>query len=249
MYEQLCKTILQQHFEVKTTHQFLTEKQIDIPTCILRHDVDRQPETALAMAQLEHRLGIRSSYYFRFVKGVYSPKIIKAIYDLGHEIGYHYETLSKCRGNHDEAIFLFQKELDKFRSLCPITTISMHGRPFSPYDNRTLWEKSNFEDFGIIGECYLSIDYLNVAYFSDTGRTWNPHRYNIRDQVEQNQLPTLESTNNLISFLSNSQLKSICILTHPNRWTTSKKGWFFSATSDFIINQLKRILLLIRAHS
>lgn len=201
------------------------------------------------MATLEHSLGINASYYFRFIKGVYNPEIIKKIHAMGHEIGYHYETLSKCRGNYDKAIALFQEELATFRTLCPITTISMHGRPLSPYDNRTLWEKSNFKDFGIIGECYLSINYQNVTYFSDTGRTWNPHRYNIRDKVKQNQVPTLESTDDLISFLSNSQLKNICILTHPNRWTTSKKGWFFSATSDFIINQVKRILLLIRAYS
>ncbi|MCD6533980.1 MAG: hypothetical protein J7L25_07890 [Deltaproteobacteria bacterium] len=248
MYEQLCKTILQKPVAIRTIHQYLTEKQEDTPTCILRHDVDRQPLTALNMATLEHSLGIKASYYFRFIKGVYIPDIIKAIHAMGHEIGYHYETLSKCRGNHEKAIALFQEELTTFRSLCPIATISMHGRPFSPHDNRNLWQKKDFREFGLAGECYLSIDYRKVTYLSDTGRTWNPHRYNIRDQVKQDVdlQPNLESTNDLISFLDRGHYRDTCILTHPNRWASSKGAWLYSASSDFIINQGKRVILALR---
>ena len=247
VYEQLCKTILQQPVAIQTIHQYLTEKQGDTPVFIFRHDVDRQPLTALNMAVLEHQLGIKASYYFRFTKGVYKPKIISQIYNMGHEIGYHYETLSKCRGNHERAISLFQEELSEFRSLCPISTISMHGRPFSPYDNRTLWQKKDFREFDLVGECYLSIDYQKITYLSDTGRTWNPSRYNIRDQVKQDVkiLPSLEDTNDLISFLARGYNRNTCILTHPNRWASSKGAWFYSAISDFIINQGKRVILTI----
>ena len=123
----------------------------------------------------------------------------------------------------------------------------MHGRPFSPHDNRRLWEKSNFEDFGILGECYLSINYQKLTYFSDTGRTWDPHRYNLRDKVSQNQLPAIDRTDDLIAFLTSNQLNHICILTHPNRWPASTAGWMLSAFSDFIINRGKKILIASRS--
>ncbi|MBN2332047.1 MAG: hypothetical protein JXO49_09200 [Deltaproteobacteria bacterium] len=246
MYEQLCQTVLDHHFVIKTIHEAVNKTQRNSPALIFRHDVDRQPHTALNMAKLEHRLGIKASYYFRFVQGVYIPEIIKEIHAMGHEIGYHYETLSKCNGDYDRAILLFQKELAEFRSLCPVTTISMHGRPLSPYDNRTLWQRYDFKTFGIAGECYLSLDYQAITYLSDTGRTWNPHRYNVRDRVDQAPLPPLESTSDLISYLSGEHHRDICILTHPNRWTTTKSEWLFSACSDFLINQGKRIIISLR---
>ena len=64
------------------------------PCIILRHDVDRRPEYSLRFAEMQHALGICSSYYFRIVAASFSPNIIERIAALGHEIGYHYENLS-----------------------------------------------------------------------------------------------------------------------------------------------------------
>src|SRR5919201_4435704 len=36
------------------------------PTLILRHDVDQHPRSALRMAAIETKLGLRSSWYFRW---------------------------------------------------------------------------------------------------------------------------------------------------------------------------------------
>ena len=67
---------------------------------ILRHDVDRSPQNALIFAQKEQQYGIRSTYYFRATKNSFREDIIKQIYELGHEIGYHYEDLSNAQGNY-----------------------------------------------------------------------------------------------------------------------------------------------------
>jgi hypothetical protein len=67
---------------------------------VLRHDVDKLPKNALRMADLENRLGVKASYYFRTVKEAYDENIIRQIADMGHEIGYHYENFSLCRGNY-----------------------------------------------------------------------------------------------------------------------------------------------------
>ena len=60
---------------------------------ILRHDVDARPQNSLRLARLEHTLGIRGTYYFR-IPHTFQPSIIQEIASLGHEIGYHYETLA-----------------------------------------------------------------------------------------------------------------------------------------------------------
>ena len=31
----------------------------------IRHDIDRKPERALKMAEIEHDFGVKSTYYFR----------------------------------------------------------------------------------------------------------------------------------------------------------------------------------------
>lgn len=60
---------------------------------ILRHDVDLKPQNSLATAKIEHELDIKGSYYFRMVPESFNVDIIKEIARLGHEIGYHYETM------------------------------------------------------------------------------------------------------------------------------------------------------------
>ena len=62
---------------------------------ILRHDVDNRSQISLSTARLEQKLGISGTYYFRMVPGSYDEVVIWEISSLGHEIGYHYETLSQ----------------------------------------------------------------------------------------------------------------------------------------------------------
>ncbi|GAJ01979.1 unnamed protein product, partial [marine sediment metagenome] len=94
-YEELLQTL--EDFRIFTVLSYLEERPKS-NFVILRHDVDRKPLNALRMAELENRRGIKSTYYFRSVKGVFNPKIIRKIHGLGHEVGYHYETLSKTKG-------------------------------------------------------------------------------------------------------------------------------------------------------
>ena len=93
MYESLLKLLLNKGYAIRTFEQYLSDNKIN-KFVILRHDVDKKPENALIMAQLENQFGIKASYYFRIVKHSNDPKIIESIAELGHEIGYHYEDLN-----------------------------------------------------------------------------------------------------------------------------------------------------------
>lgn len=77
----------------KNTRENADERITIAKRVILRHDVDARPHNALNIAQLEHSLGIKGSYYFRMVPECFDTEIIRRIASMGHEIGYHYETL------------------------------------------------------------------------------------------------------------------------------------------------------------
>ena len=78
---------------------------------ILRHDVDKRPQNSLRTAQLQHKLGVKGTYYFRAVPESFDVDVIKRIAALGHEIGYHYEDLTICKGDYEKAIIHFEKWL------------------------------------------------------------------------------------------------------------------------------------------
>jgi len=248
-YLQLCRCILDFHYRVLTVADFCTEKDRlgGQPVVILRHDVDRRPFNALRMAQIEAQVGIRSTYYFRAKAHTLKPDIVLQIARLGHEIGYHYESVSDARGNMDQAIRDFENNLKKLRMLVPVKTICMHGRPFSRWDNRDLWGKYDYKAFGLIGEPYLSIDYSNIEYLSDTGRSWSSDRFNLRDKVSSNSNLRVHSTMELMRVLSTGEYNTFLIQCHPERWANGLVQWIWSFASDWGSNYSKLFLSLVWA--
>ena len=209
-YEELLKVIIQNRIPVFTIEQWIaTQPKQGI---VLRHDVDRKAKNALAVAKLEHKYSIKSTFYFRITKNSFKPDIIEEIAGLGHEIGYHYEDLSLAGGDYDKAIKLFQVHLKMFEPFAKVMTIAMHGRPLSKYDNRDLWKKFDFRNFGLIGEAFLSIDYSDMYYFTDTGRNWDVSKSNLRDKVLC-KVPEeiVKSTDHLIMLIINNQHQDSCI--------------------------------------
>jgi hypothetical protein len=199
------------------------------------------------MAQIEGDMGIRSTYYFRTKAHALKPDMVRKVAQLGHEIGYHYENLSDTGGNMKQAIRDFENNLAKLRSLSPVTTICMHGRPFSKWDNRDLWKEYEYKEFGLIGEPYLSIDYSDAVYLSDTGRSWSPNRFNLRDKVGSGSGIRIDSTTELMSVLSDRAHRTLFIQCHPERWANSPFQWIWSFSSDWIINYSKSLISLLWA--
>ena len=91
-YRLLLETLLSKDYSFIPFAQYLKEAP---PKCIiLRHDVDDRKLNSLQTARLENELGIRGTYYFRMVPESFDEDVIRQIYELGHEVGYHYEDLS-----------------------------------------------------------------------------------------------------------------------------------------------------------
>ena len=202
---------------------------------IIRHDVDKKPQNALIVAGIEQELGISSTYYFRTVPESFNLRIIQEIHDMGHEIGYHYEVLDKVKGDHEQAIELFEYELSLFP--CPIRTICMHGNPMTPWDNRDLWKEYDYKKFGLAGEAYLSLDFSKIKYFSDTGRAWHD-RYSVKDISgnRNDRLTNISDTSDLVNYI-HEHSEPLCIVTHPQRWNDALIPW----TSELFCQSIKNI--------
>lgn len=215
--------------------------------CLLRHDVDRKPKNALEMARLEHSLDIKATYCFRMKKHAYKPDIISRISSMGHEIAYHYECLSDTKGNMEEAIKDFENNLSKLRKLAPISTISLHGRPFSRYDNKDIWkDRSNHQQLidhcSILGEIYLDIDYTDIAYINDTGRNWRARKANRRDHVNSNIVLDFRNSRSLLEYLNHRPHPKLVFQIHPERWSEQNFEYFVQYSKDKVINLLKSLV-------
>jgi hypothetical protein len=243
-YLELCQ-VIKEKYRVCTVFEYLSEKP-EGNIAIIRHDVDRKINNSLRMAEREHSLGIRSSYYFRY-PFTFRPDIITKIKDLGHEIGYHYEVLSKSNGDYAKANTLFQSELAEFRKSFSVNTICMHGSPFSKYNNRDLWNHYDYHTYGIIGEAFLSFEQENKSlhYLTDTGRTWSG-KQSLRDVIrtppdKDNHL-SLDTTDDLIAWIAGGGGKKLYLTIHPERWSANKGEWLIWSCLDFGMNLGKKIL-------
>jgi len=243
-YRHLCRAALDAGYQAQPVADFIAAPAAR--PLILRHDVDRFPQNALAMARAEQALGVRATYYFRTGITSFSPSVIRAIHALGHEIGYHFEVLSRAGGDRRRAEVLFRADLRRLRELAPVTTASAHGSPLSKWDNRAFWETVEPQAFGLIGDAYHAIDVSRVVYLTDTGRAWNNPMSNLRDRVAMAASPVIDDAEALMRFLGNGQASAICLQTHPERWNDSMLGTARSVTLDFAANMIKLVLRHLR---
>jgi hypothetical protein len=241
-YQQLCHALLKSNRKGITINSYFKKDYNDNDLFFLmRHDVDRKPDNALNMAEIEHNLSIQSTYYFRYPY-TFDIDVIKKIYHLNHEVGYHYEVLSKARGDYHKALYLFAQEVSEMRKIGKINTICMHGTPLSKYNNKDFGTYIKYDKYEISGDALLSIK--DLQYFSDTGRGWNSEN-NIRDYIPNNKkIRLLANTDDLIDYISTCSDPVIYINIHPNRWASTPTEWMFSYLEDFIFNVGKKVLML-----
>lgn len=218
---------------------------------VLRHDVDLKPANALIMAEIEKEHGVKGSYYFRTVPESYDEEIIKKISEMGHEVGYHYETIDKItKKEHsyrneeiiDKAYDLFCEELEEFRKIAEIKTICMHGSPRGKFDNKMIWEKYNYRDLGIIGEPYFDVDWNKVGYLTDTGRRWNGDKFSIRDKVNSKYKFDFKTTDDIIKNIDSLPVQMMLTI-HPQRWNDSFVPWM----KELVWQNVKNIIKYFKA--
>jgi hypothetical protein len=241
MYEKLIRTV-SNHFTTYSIQDYFEAHvagALHGRHMIMRHDVDADTPNALSMAKIDAAYGIRSTFYFRMKPRLFRPKIIQKIKSLGHEIGYHYEVLSDTDGDYERARCLFVRNLNALRKIAPVRTACMHGRSLSKYNNLDFFRRFRLETFDLIAEPYLSIDYSDKYYFTDTGLCWDNQRFNVRDHVNSKGSGGVRNTNELIRFIQTQLPQKAALLTHTNNWVDSMLFWSIYKTTFFVLNSIK----------
>ena len=257
-YELLIDTLKNSNYQFLSFDNYIRKfnsiKDDDL-IIILRHDVDAKPKNSLRMAKLEHSFGITGSYYFRAAPCSWNDEIIRSIEKLGHEIGYHYETMDTANGDIEKAWRQFKEHLGKLREIARVTTACMHGSPQSKFDNKDIWEKYDYKSIGIIGEPYYDIDFDYALYLTDTGRRWDGFNVSVRDKVsaQKNWIDKgflFRSTNDIIQRISKGNFPNHVMFNfHPQRWNSKFYPWLKELIIQNLKNQIKRLIIIKNSRS
>jgi len=137
---------------------------------LIRHDVDTSPSYALQMARLEHRLGVRSSYFVLMHCPYYNPAApphwdaLREIIGMNFEVGLHYDTTFFEERGMDilEGVRRDAAALENILDV-DIVSVSQHRPASSPFIKQ-------------LNEYYVDAynnDLVNgIHYISDSGFKW-----------------------------------------------------------------------------
>lgn len=273
-YKDLIRVLLNEGYRSISVERAISLNEIreDEKIAVIRHDIDTRFDLpiALIMADFENRNNVIASYYFRTVPETYDIHLIEKIRDLGHEIGYHYEVMSLAKGNEAEAMKRFVKDLEELRRSCQVKTICQHGGAMGHYNTTSisglleigwdylrgkirrieyfpsikLWDKYKLEDYGLVGDAYLSLDFSIFKYFSDTGQRWDSHETRILDNIQESQSYrkiTARSTDDLIDLIRSDKIRHLNLLVHPANWNDPFFPWLKWRVLQNVRNHLKKL--------
>ncbi|MDL1960307.1 MAG: hypothetical protein LWX01_01140 [Deltaproteobacteria bacterium] len=217
-YRSQLQFALSHGYRLGSLSDFLTFKSKE-PYVILRHDVDVRDLGVKQMLDVEKKLGIASSWYFRWSTAKIDT--IRDIKNAGGEVGLHYETLADVCLRYgiqnreqitpdliEETRKELIEEIIQFRQKYQVScrTIASHGHPINRkirMANNEIIDQKLCESAGINLEAYDQALLKKIdRYISDTTPVLNFGWAYGMSLVE-----AINSGYQLIYFLS-----------HPNHW-------------------------------
>lgn len=170
-YEKLISLLRDKRYEFSDYRNWKMKDR----TVILRHDIDYSLDKAVALAELECRLGISSTYFVLLTSEFYNIlskdnlSKISQIYRLGHDIGLHFDEVNYSEEYYKDHggtrnVILEEVNLLKQITGIDVDSVSMH-RP----SKKTL--ESNI-DLGTVINSYGQQFFQDFKYVSDSRRRW-----------------------------------------------------------------------------
>lgn len=141
---------------------------------IIRHDVDRDPEKALAFSEMEREAGISATYSVLITSNFYNvfskrnKEIVRKIRDNGHSVGLHFDETQYDRTDQDWWKEAIDYELSLLEQCVgwKIDNVSMHR-----VSKAALEEDWKIQGGKVIN-CYGKEFMVNHKYVSDSRRNW-----------------------------------------------------------------------------
>jgi hypothetical protein len=140
----------------------------------LRHDVDSDPGLALNFSNIEKKLGIRATYFFRVhaednLFSLDNYRVIQRILKDGHEIGLHAETdFASLVGERGLSTLSRGKTVLEAIVGRTISGLSMH----EPTRSVRSLKKSDFKRLGFQYDAYDPRFLERLKYISDSSCRW-----------------------------------------------------------------------------
>jgi len=175
---------------------FLDEAPLPERYIVLRHDVDFAPHHSLAMAELEHELGVTSTFHVLVDGHFYDalrPDVIRQlrrIRELGHEVGLHFSVASSVHENLGDEV--------AFRMQILGAIIGETIRSFSQHDVVNAGFAKVELPAGHVAcvDASVAIREHDLLYVSDSAMMWR--KLTFESALEEN--------------------RNLCLLAHPHSW-------------------------------
>lgn len=153
------------------------------PVCLLRNDVDSDPEGAARMFAIDREEGVRATYFFRL--STLDADLVSRIAGYGRDVGYHYEEIATAARRlglaraseiepHIEAIRgAFRSNVIRFNEQTKIQPriVAAHGDFLNRrlgITNRHLLTPALRHELGIVADAYDPVLHGNLdARYSD----------------------------------------------------------------------------------
>ena len=246
-YSELVLALKDAGYEFVTYAEYCEGKRAE-KLVVMRHDVDKRVLCAMNMAREERRMNVKASYYLREDMVLYGKHVIKFFAERGHEVGYHYEELVKERGDVDKAYARFVRNIEEMRQVVDVRTITMHGSPMSRFYSKEMWQKYDYKKLGLIGEPQMDVDWGEMVYLTDTGRSWNgvSRRDKVADRASEWKEKgwVYETTDDVIKAVRERRFPTCVMMTvHPQRWSDNMWEWTLELVMQKVKNMVKWVLL------
>lgn len=165
-----------------------------------RHDVEFSPTTALQMAEIEHSLGLKATYFFQLhsefynVLEKYNSDIVVRIASLGHQIGIHFDSHYYCIQTPNQLEKYIIQDKNYFE-----TVFGLKLFVFSFHNTTPFILSCNEYQYGGLINVYSSYFIDNFKYCSDSTGYW---RWEQLDEV-----------------LKDKTIQRMQVLTHDAMWS------------------------------
>lgn len=196
-----------------------SREELGSHTLVLRHDMDRGVWRAKQMAEIESELGVRGTYFVRLHCPQYNAAsfdgfvAIRAIAELGHELGLHDETLDFAAVSGEPPELVLERDIGILESLFGVDVRgAAPHRDWSGCNNLDLWETHDPSDFGLDYVAYATLGLFAEALFvSQHGTGWKCYDSGYLTGY----------TSDLLGHLrigAKEKKSTICALIHPALW-------------------------------
>lgn len=179
-------------------------------TIVNRVDIDISVKKADRLRDIFDRLGIKASFFVRLHAPEYNPfsfehyRVLKAIRDSGHEIGYHSEIVDQAAIWQEDPAACLRRDLEVLGRMLDIRVVgaASHGG-MTGLNNLDFWKDRQPAEFGLQYETYDKSDSFNLFdssfYISDSewtrwkcydkGKLCVDDRRSFAEHVQQNSHP------------------------------------------------------------